>query len=83
MGPEGCGRTWQTPQVSRKDRAAVGGSRMGRDFRAPLHIRAAALATHEGVKPRSVRAQGLRPPLPMQPGPRMAAEVPRAPLLVP
>lgn len=83
VGPEGCGRTWQTPQVSRKDRAAVGGSRMGRDFRAPLHVRAAALATHEGVEPRSVRAQGLRPPLPMQPGPRMAAEVPRAPLLVP
>lgn len=51
MGPEGCGRTWQTPQVSRKDRAAVGGSRMGRDFRAPLHVRAAALATHEGVEP--------------------------------
>lgn len=35
-----------------------GGSRMGRDFRAPLHVRAAALATHEGVEPRFRESAG-------------------------
>lgn len=80
MGPEGCGRTWQTPQVSRKDRAAVGGSRLpgsparqgsspgdARGSRTPVRESAGAPASppHAAWSPHGRRGAPCAPPGPV------------------